>query len=126
MAEALYNRLCRRDGVPDGAFSCGIAAPEGAPASEYARQAAAELGGDLSLHRARQADRALLSGAEKIYTMTGRHAAALRQAFPELADRVEPILPPVPDPYGGSAEDYRRTAAALDVFVRRIYREAKV
>ncbi len=125
MAEALYNALCLRDNRPAGAFSCGIQAMAGEPASENAVLAAGEYGGDLSGHRAQQASAHLLAGATRIYTMSPAHTAVLLAMDPALEGKVETLFPPVPDPYGGSLDCYRTTAAALQQAVKRIYEEGQ-
>ncbi len=94
--------------------SRGLAAYEGDGASLYAIDAAAELGFDLSGHKARLVSADDMLWADAVYGMTQEHAAALRSFFPEHADKVK-MLPggDIPDPVGGELSEYRACAARL-------------
>ena len=96
MAAALLRRALDKRGREDILVeSAGLAAGATAPASEYALAAAAEIGLDLSGHLSRPFTPALAAGAARIVPSGG-----------------------IPDPFGGTLADYRRTrdtlAAAMD------------
>ena len=114
MAQALFARQIRQKGLDAVADSAGLAALPGAPASENAVAAMAEVGEDLSAHAAKPVTRELLDGADRIYCMSESAVAALKGAGYDARLLGEGI----PDPYGGTLEDYRRCrdalAAALD------------
>lgn len=93
--------------------SAGTSAVRGAPATENSRLAVAEIGLDLSDHRAcpitdlkdRQFDRVLVMGPE--------HLKAVESWGGELLSALSGEDSPVPDPYGGSLERYRETLSVL-------------
>lgn len=93
--------------------SAGTSAGSGAPASQHAQLAVAELGLDLSQHRSRPVDQQLVASATLILTLTQRHADALLSRFPECRDRLRTLgsfisspATDIRDPYGGSLEEY--------------------
>jgi protein-tyrosine-phosphatase len=101
--------------------SAGLYALDGAPASPHALEVAAEVGVDLSLHRARSVTREVAEGADRIYVMARSQAEALAHMGAELGDRVALLDPrgeEIADPYGGDLAVYRRArdhiAAAVD------------
>jgi len=101
--------------------SAGLYALDGAPASPHALEVAAEVGVDLSLHRARSVDREVAEGADRIYVMARSQAEALARMWAALGDRVALLDPrgeDIADPYGGDLAAYRRTrdhiAAAVE------------
>ena len=83
----------------------------------FAVDAAAEAGADISGHRVRSMTDALAFSATLLLALSPRHAAEMLARFPFAADKVRflgdfaPADAPVrdiPDPFGGSPEDYRR------------------
>ena len=71
MAQVILQRIISRKGLA-GQYrveSGGLDAVEGLPASTYAQAAAAQIGLDLSSHRARAITRGQLLEAETIYVM---------------------------------------------------------
>lgn len=114
MAAALYNRMARQAGCVECAESAGLGAQEGEPAAKNTVLAMAELGIDLSAHRARNLTPALLSNASHVLVMTPSHRAALESAF---TPRCPVTVLGVSDPFGGSPDRYRacrdELAAAL-------------
>ena len=124
MAEALLRaELARRRVAGIGVSSAGLFAREGEPASALAVAAAADCGADVSGHRSRPISRAIIGdstllcvtedikervaerfGGEGVYSLSG-FIGAPRD---------------VPDPYGGSPEDYASSARALSDIAREI------
>jgi L-threonylcarbamoyladenylate synthase len=90
--------------------SMGVFAGHGAPASRLAIQVMKEEGVDLSTHSSRAAMARDLSSFDRIYCMTKTHREALSRALPPGKDQNLELLDPsgrdVPDPIGGTREDY--------------------
>jgi protein-tyrosine-phosphatase len=68
----------------------------------------------------------MIRHADVIYTAEGAHAEWIRRTDPDSAGKIHPLAADggdVPDPYGGSPEDYREVAArianALELIVER-------
>ena len=132
MAESLLRSLlCRRHGIPGspleqaGYFlaSAGTSAGTGAPASDHARETMKAQGLDLSGHRSRHATPALLREAHRIFVMTDSHRQVVLHllagaTFPRV-DLLDPDGRDVSDPFGGSLEDYQRTAARLRALLEK-------
>ncbi len=116
MAAALWRKMGGE------AASAGLSAPSGAPASDNALEVMAAEGIDLSPHRSRPVTEDLVLRADLVYGMTEAHALRLQARFPAYADRVRAMPVEVPDPYGGSPEDYRSAARrireALEIIAR--------
>ena len=105
--------------------SMGVAAGAGAPASEHAVDVLAERGIDIGQHRSSPALAEEVARFDHVYCLTDTHAEILRSLLPPGRGRHIERLDPngnVPDPIGGSLEDYRRCAdvirAALDARAR--------
>ena len=85
-AAALVRALGDRAGQVE-VTSAGTAAFDGAPASEGSRQVAARSGLDLSRHKARRLDRAVLSGVDLVLLMDPRDLPQVRALDPEAAEQ---------------------------------------
>ena len=100
--------------------SAGTMAVRGSAPTDAAVIAAGELGADITSLRATALGRSIDPPPDKIYVMTGRHVARVRNQIPGLADRVELLDPAgdIADPYGSDLAFYRTTrdqiAAAID------------
>lgn len=116
LAQALLGQL-----LPPGIRlgSAGLAAFPGDAATEGARRVAAEVGLDLSTHRARALTPYLVAEQDLILTMTEAQRRALIGRFPEAAMRTFAYGPyvgregDIPDPYGGDLAVYRRAREHL-------------
>lgn len=96
--------------------SAGVAASGGGRASEYSSAAVAELGVDLREHVAQPVTETLVYYADVIYTMTNSHRRVLVAKWPEAAGRIHLLCrdgSDIPDPIGGSAEQYQQCADRL-------------
>ena len=114
MAAALLRRALDKRGREDILVeSAGLAAGPASPASEHAIAVSAEIGLDLSAHLSRPFTPAMAADAARIVAMTDGHAAVLIGRFAVPPERV--IVPSggIPDPFGGTLADYRRTRDAL-------------
>ena len=123
MAEALLKRELEVLGRTDVTVSsAGVAAYEGAKASAYAVEVLREEGIDLSQHRSRPATREMLESAT-VLCMTQGHLLRVKTLCPTADARLFCIDRDVPDPFTGSLDTYRRTAAVLKEAAKRLARE---
>jgi len=118
MAEGILKHL---GGEKYEVLSAGLAAYDGEPANPKAIEVMAELGIDISNHRAQMLTPELLGWVDTIVTMTAEQARQLKRTMPFLTvktlgslsgDRVD-----VADPYGGTLDTYR---ACRDMLVDMI------
>ena len=128
LAEAMLRRLAAEHaelGLEVG--SAGIAAVNGAPASEGSYLIGLEHGLDLSRHRSRAVTPAIVAEADLILAMGRRHHDAVVAAggegktavLGEYAGRSGADAE-VADPFGGDLEGYRATYADLDELLPRV------
>lgn len=100
--------------------SAGVYAVDGMAASDNALAAAAEIGLDLSAHRARPLTVELISEADIILAMEGKHVAGILALDPSAAGRVHTIADvDIADPFGRSLQEYRRARDEIEAAVRR-------
>ena len=127
MAEALARGYLAQKGAwgEVEVASRGLFAFEGGGASAHAVAVMEEMGLDLSAHRARRLEAADVEAADLVLAMTGQHKEMLCGLFPEEAAKVFTLAEfagrggDVPDPYGGTMEEYRRCAAELKELVEK-------
>ena len=88
--------------------SCGTAAMPGMPAMANSQQAAMQNGFDISLHRASSCTRDGIVQADLIVAMEEKHRQEIKKLVPDCE---AVLLAPdgVPDPIGGTLDDYLRT-----------------
>lgn len=112
------------DGVE--AASAGTAAITGAPASATGIAVAAELGVDMTAHRADDLTPKLIEGADVIYGMTDEHVAAVMVLDPSArVELLDPNGTGIPDPYGGNRADYLASYRLIqEALGRRLGKEA--
>ena len=120
---ALAEAIARTRLVPGSGVtveSAGLYALDETPATPHAIAAAAEVGADLSDHRARSVTRAMAEEADRIYVMTRSQADALAHMGADLGEKVavlDPAGEDIADPYGGDLTAYlharRRIEAAI-------------
>ena len=110
------------------AASAGTSAWEGQPASPLAVEVLADIGVDLSGHRAKRLTGELVDASDLIVVMAGEHGEAVRAMNSSAADRVIPlggldpcrIEPDVRDPIGGSREIYVESRDEIEGLVLRL------
>jgi protein-tyrosine phosphatase len=109
--------------------SAGVAAYSGSPASEGSLHAAGAHGLDLSGHRATLLTDDLAKGADLILTMSPSHLmrvtelgaadhAALLTTYADGLEEAAGVA--IPDPIGGSDEEYLETYRLLDDLIGRV------
>lgn len=117
--------------------SAGVRAAPGYQAHPVLQQAARMRGNSLSEHRSRPFDDAVANEAELVLTFEQWQAEELRIQYPELAERIYPLLAygrdegdipeqlDIPDPTGGEMEDYQRFMDIADAQAQRLRRYFK-
>lgn len=133
LAAALAERELRRLGWRLEVRSAGVAAMAGSSASEGSLRAGERHGLDLSGHRSRPVDAALLDWADLVLVMSPGHLlrlaelggagkAALLDAFAHGEESGEGAGSGVPDPFGGDDQDYEEAYRTLDELVGKTLR----
>jgi protein-tyrosine phosphatase len=130
MAEGMLNNLLpseTRDKFQ--VSSAGLGASAGAPVSGLAVKVMAEFDIDVSHHTARRFNTEMARKADLILTMSENHLAQIREQYPEAAgktfllssyaDASTPATD-IPDPIGGSVEDYRLARDEIHKYVLKI------
>jgi protein-tyrosine phosphatase len=108
--------------IPTRVMSAGVAAAAGEPMTPEAREALHELKIEAGPWRAHELTRDQVKDAEVIYGMTKAHVQAVLEMAPFAAGKIFPLDPEgadVPDPIGGSPQEYRATALRLKQLVER-------
>ncbi len=90
----------------------------GAAASVHAVLALREIGIDLGFHKSSLLTAEQVAWADEIGVMTRAHKVAVTSLFDVDPDKVIVLGKGVPDPFGGSLEDYRLTRDVLDKAVK--------
>jgi len=97
--------------------SMGVLAGHGMPASRLAVQLLKESGVDLSGHRSRAAAARDFAVYDKVYCMTHGHREAIARSLPpgreEKLELLDPAGRDIPDPMGGTREDYVEAFARI-------------
>jgi len=117
MAEGIFNSMFKGVYVS----SAGLAAFDGEPASENATLAMKNMKIDISSHRARKMKMEILDDADIVLTMTKGHKAIL-SGFDNVYTLSEFVgeKSDIPDPFGGSLEDYTNCAENLKELISKI------
>jgi protein-tyrosine-phosphatase len=121
MAEALLKALVAQHGETDRwqIQSAGTWAEAGRPATQLSQVVMQQRNLDVSAHRSRPVDAAVLASAAVILVMTRHHQEALQAEFPEAQYRILLLSQlidrsfDVEDPFGGSVDDYELCATDL-------------
>ena len=129
MAEAMARKVAIERGLSEvDVASAGTSAWDGAAASDGAMLVGIERRLDLGNHRSQQLSRALVAGADLIFTMGPHHLervealggagkAYLLAAYPAVGAGGRAIN----DPMGGDLDLYRATADELETEIRRVF-----
>lgn len=119
MAAAWLNDKAPQWGRAVFARSAGLFAVAGAPITPAAAAALRDAGvrprpgNDYTVHAAHTVTREDMAAADEVIAISAKHAMELLMRFPESAMKIYTLDEDVPDPYGGSAEDYRACLAQL-------------
>lgn len=122
MAEGVVTQLIERYGLaaPIEVQSMGFAAHEDQHPTKEAVDVMAEIGMDISTHRAKRIMMEDLLAADICYVMTMRHKHILIDEAPEM-DGCITVLD-VPDPYGHGIETYRSCRDEINTFFEAEFR----
>lgn len=121
MAAGIFDALAGDAHLGFGSESAGVAALVREPAAPHAVRAVDELGIDISGHRARQVDEAMIRGAGLVLTMTPEHRETLHRNFGEFREKIQ-TLPEystgdaaagIADPYGYDFSVYRTSSREI-------------
>ena len=117
MAEGLFNALRKNDSVI--AESAGVGAVDGTPPSLPAVLELKRRGIDIAGHRARNISSVMVADYEIVVALDREVAARFWAAHPEYPGL---RIWDVPDPYGGSAAEYREAADLISTQVEELIR----
>lgn len=119
MAEGIFRKLaadrlgCNQEELADRgvlAVSAGLAAQRGSPASPESVEAVRGMGVDLVSHSSQPLTSELLDQSDYVFTMTQGHLDSILIARPDAGERVRMLSQEnqdVPDPIGGTQDDYQ-------------------
>ncbi len=129
MAEAIFNDMCQKNGLPHHARSAGVATVDGLPAAKNAIETMAQLGIDLTNHKARFLPNVRLSDYDLFVTMNYDQATLVeslgvpREYIKVLekspADKYD-IEIGIADPFGGDMLAYRKCAEDLKTTITQL------
>ncbi|MDR1928464.1 MAG: ribosomal protein S18-alanine N-acetyltransferase [Oscillospiraceae bacterium] len=112
LAAAGFAALCKKAGLENvEAASAGLSAQSASPAAAHMQHAAQEEGLDLTLHRSRQADAALLNAADLVVCLSTSHALLLAALVPH--EKIRVLGGGISDPFGSSLACYRACAKEI-------------
>ncbi len=122
MAEVLFEEIVRNEGEADDWWidSAGVSAFDGEQATNNTRLVADERGLDLKSHRSKLTSRAVVEPFSLVLVMEERHRLMLREAFPDLSDRIYLLTEmigrteDVHDPIGTDIANYRAMAEEVN------------
>ncbi len=117
MAEGFFNFLSKQAGI--AAESAGVGAVDGTPPSLPAVLEMKRRGIDIARHRARNVSSVAVSDYVVVVALDREVAALFGAAFPETSDLRIWVIP---DPYGGSAGEYREAADLITSHVEELLR----
>ena len=119
MAEALFKaNLTQDEKLNIEVKSYGLAVFGSDTANENAVKVMRERNIDISAHRSTPLSRLAVENADLIVTMTESHTEALLSAG---VPNEKLMTLNVPDPFGGSIEDYRRCADEIAAKLESVY-----
>lgn len=123
MAACLMNARCQREGRDCRADSAGLYVRDGSPASDGAYRTMKDRGLSLAAHGAQAVSASLVRQSDVIVVMTQQHRELLLSRFPTAAEKTIVFDPPIPDPFGGTDELYRRTADAIECGLSYVFQK---
>jgi len=124
LAEQLGCSLGQLDRKGVAVLSAGIFAAEGERARPEAIAAAGDLGVDIRHHRGQKLTFELISLADLVFCMTDFHVAEALRLVPSAAGKVQRLRADadIPDPIGGGAQTYRRTARQIEDALKTLFK----
>lgn len=125
MAAAWLNHYGAAHGIE--ASSAGLFPIPGAPISANALEALRSAGivptpdNRFDLHTARPLEESLFRKYDRVIGMTHRHAMEMIYSFPSFAEKISSMSKDIPDPFGGSADDYRECLDAVAAELKEMF-----
>ena len=116
MAELfLRAELAKRNLTQINVRSAGLAAYANDTISPNAAAVMAQYGINASNFRSTRLTAELIDSCDLIFTMTDSHRKSIIQTLPDQAEKISTLITgsDVPDPYGGSLDDYKQTFDAM-------------
>lgn len=126
MAEYLAKEYVKQNNLQDIEIaSCGVMCSYGKPISEMSAKALEEIGITVTSHKSNMITLKELMEYDFIFVMTNSHKAYLNQAL-NAGENVIVLgefvgMGEVPDPYGGSLDDYINCRNMLKVMVDKVF-----
>jgi protein-tyrosine-phosphatase len=115
MAEGFFNALNKNASV--AAESAGVGAVDGTPPSLLAVLEMKRRGIDIARNRARNISSVVVSDYDMVVALDREVAALFWAAYPEYSGLRIWVIP---DPYGGSAGEYREAADLISTQVEEL------
>jgi len=117
-------------------ISAGTLGLNGNPATDFAIEAAGELGADISEHRSQGVSQELLQKADIVFCMARGHKEILARQYPEFSENVfilrafdrqpdEEFYEDVEDPIGRDLPEYQACANLINSELDRIWPRLK-
>ncbi len=123
MAEGMFNALANGQ---YRASSAGLYTVSGMPPSDFAVQAAAKYGADISGHTSRMLTKEIAEKAEYLICMTAAHYDRMMELYPMFRKKIYTISgEDIPDPFGCSLERYEQCAAQLYDAVKQVLKNIR-
>ena len=111
MAECMFRHLAEGRAQ---AFSAGVYALSGAPASDGAKRAMLRRGLSLENHKSQAVTSVLLDTVDLVVGMSPTHIMQLKMMYPQCKTPMMALVnPPVSDPYGGDDSAYECAAGDI-------------
>jgi len=124
MAAAVANHFLQKRGIV--CESAGLSVPYPAPIAQNAVTALEEMGieptehADYHAHTARQLTAEIMERADRVFGLTDGHNFAILTAFPEHSGKLCPLGVSVPDPYGGTLDDYMKALGTITEAINQL------
>ena len=137
MAEAVARRFIAQNPEQYGQFqvaSAGVMCAGPSPASPQAVAVAEQNGCNLSQFTAKQITAELAEQADYIFVMTSSHKRMLDSVLPQCSAKTfllnayamgDPSAPEIPDPFGGTVEEYAQCFAVLEACIGQVFEKIK-
>lgn len=136
MAEAIAKNMIEKQDVYAGIHvqSAGVSCFWPSAASPQAVIVAADHGCDLSQFTSKQITAEMMEQADYVFTMTRRHKQMLDSELSQYSDKTflltayamsDPSAPDIPDPYGGSVDEYDQCFQVLEKQIKLILDKIK-
>ena len=128
MAQVLADDIFDRGGLGLKAYSCGVFALKGSPASVYAVEVMEDFGLELAGHGATPVQQEAVEDAAVIITMTHGHKSHILQLFPQFAHKTHTLTEicgddgegDITDPFGANKGFYRQCAEQIKSNLEKI------